>query len=170
MKKRIVGLTLILLLLALSFSFGQTPAYSSGRCCLTWAWSRATGISEDAFYQEAWQLQPGYDCPSSWSSERVAANHGWRVDSIVNHGRFAWGYVVYWAEQGGVVLYALPQWPESYQGPDGLMHAYYCDRINYDPPDYGKFWCYDICNPEGRWWNAQLMRDTWSGWAAGVQR
>ncbi len=154
----------LFLLLFLALLLLPVPVTAAGRCCLTYAWSQATGISEDTFYAEASQRQ-ATGCPSSWGASVVAQRHGWKVETAA---RFDWAHVEHWATRGGLILYALPQWPESWQGPDGFMHAYYCDAFDVMPPDYGSFFCYDICNPGGRWWNAQLMRDTWSGWALGV--
>jgi hypothetical protein len=160
MKK--VWLCALLLIMVLP-AFGNAGA--SGRCCLTFAWERATGISEGTFYTESPQYQGGYGCPSSWGAAVVAEQHGWTVETA---GRWSWNWVVDWASRGGLIIYALPG--DGYSGPDGLMHAYYCDTYDVSPPDYGAFWCYDICNQDGRWWNAQAMRDYWSGWAVGVFR
>jgi hypothetical protein len=157
--------TLLLLSLALLLLFSlPQPATGEGRCCLTSAWSYATGISEDTFYAESPQYQ-STGCPSSWGASVVAAKHGYTVETAE---RWQWNYAVWWAQRGGLIIYAMPLWPASYTGPEGIMHAHFCTAYDTSAPDYGRFWCYDICNVQGRWINAQQMRDTWSGWATGV--
>jgi hypothetical protein len=144
----------------------QTTQADEPHCCVPYAFSRATGLPESVFWQEATQQQSAASCLTSASSEEVARRHGFTVETA---SRWDWAHVVYWAQQGGAIVYALPQWPQSWTGPDGLMHAYFCSQYNPDPPDYGKFWCVDLCNEGGRWWNAALMRRYWSGWAVGVR-
>jgi hypothetical protein len=150
---------------------GPKGASQGIRCCLTWAnakeWSRSGFYPnktpewiETLIWQECAEIDcqeqwPG-GCPSQYGVTQVAAHL--KLPPYQNANRWDWGRAIWWAGQGHEIIFFWTG--PDYTGPDGLMHAYNCDKLV-----DGRFHCYDALNTCGKWWSTKDVLTHWSGWA-----